>query len=305
MSNWLSCAIFVTSLAVSSTAVRAFCPAVAEPAKKEEIQVADGTPKKPAAQATKVIGTCKIDDPNLVCDIAANPRRASLQDPLISISVLADNPNSRSKYKDYNLPLNSMKETARNGWVGDYFVGTYASRGIPRVRFQEDANEENLKDEKGNPIIELDLVQNLAAAIVGSALSTPDAKVYEFGPSITPLQINKTRICIAAHADVMMRMDKFLGITNLTTEQKDVLAKNPDIYAKIVTDALKQEADTGRAAKNDTKLADDVKKHLANTSTGKTLKDVVDDCGELGLRQLADEGFRYQGQCLVTKTRAP
>jgi hypothetical protein len=236
---------------------------------------ASSAASKPAAKAPQI---------SMTEDIASNPKRSSLAAVLSMIITVADRPGLGLIFNDYNLAVRSMKESARNGWVGDFFVGELAMRSIGRVQYKEE-NGQIVRDAKGSPIVEFDRVANLAGRITGNALNDNPPKTIDMGKGIEPIFLNKTRVCIAGFADANMRLKLLTG----TQGQPDAVTEQA--VTEVVADSRKQISDAA--------LEDRVKDHLANKSANKKLSDVVDDCAHYGLRQLHDEGFRYQGQKMM------
>lgn len=258
---------------------------MAEPAKKNNAPVelaADAPPAKPGAATKPPISMTE--------DIISNPERAAYASTLSVIKSIADRNGNGNEFKDYGLAINAMKQQARKGWVGDNFVGELAARGVSRVRFKQE-NGQIMRDKDGNPIIESDRVQGLAALIVGTAIDEPNKKEISLGEGIKPIAVNKTRVCLAAFADVNMRL-------KASTETED----KPD----AITDAtIKEVVRLDRLVKSDAELEARVKSHLANKSLKVSIADASQDCGMMGLRQLNDEGFRYQGQQMIVPPTTP
>lgn len=232
----------------------------------------------------KAEDVCRGDAAALICDIASNPRRAGLATIVNSAALKFDNAKSGINIPDYNGVVTALKEEARKGWVADHLIGELAARGIPRIQFKEE-NGQITHDNNGQAIIKMDLASTLAAKIVSVVETTPDATQMNMGKGNLPLPIHKPRVCIAAFADINMRLRENTQTTG---------------HPSAVTDEVTKEVvKLDRQALPDAALEAKVAGHLANRGNV-SLDQVIQDCGMLGMRQLHDEGFRYQGQHMVT-----
>lgn len=232
----------------------------------------------------KVEDVCRGDVAELTCDIATNPRRAGLAVAINSATFKFDDTKNKTNIPNYNNIVMALKEQARNGWVADHFIGALASRGLPRIQFKEE-NGRIIRDKNGAPIIEYDLARMLTAKITSTAENTPDVKEISMGRAKEPLPIHKPRVCIATFADINMRLQE----NTQTTGQPSM----------ITDEVVKEIVKLDRQTIPDTALEAKVADHLANRGSA-SLEQVIQDCGMLGMRQLHDEGFRYQGQHMIT-----